>query len=495
MSETEPISAPLSGQHPAAKQSQAAAKELLKAPVSTWMWATGFLLTLSLVGLSFYPALIFTIFILINRFATDRYDFLIMVAILVTGTGYISPEIVPFDFTDPLLALSCLGLIIYRKNVMIKKVTVAVFLYILFLLIMSTFSDESFAIQVLTIRRYAAIIMFILPLWVFANRRFDIRLLMSKILVFFLIICGFYCLDGFILNGWALLPNTYSFTEVTSTFWDLRIQPFSSYFPRKYPSGMFIIVIAAYPLARYYRLRWWQWAIVILAFASTRTITVVAAFVLTYVTFQGRFLKFAKYLSLAAIGFAALYFIDGATGGFMRVQQAVDQFSTLNDSSDTDDLAEFGTSRMAQIIPKYEALVDQGCLVQGFGFLHPTKTVLPRYQITNDYYSDITRSEENVAMVEVSQFNTVLHTGILGLCVEIAFYLYLFFILKPGTTDSRFYLSSLLMTSIMGLGGYGGLNQHFTLAFVALALGAALLDARPQWRSTPSGSAAESSSN
>ncbi len=468
----------------------ASGKELLRAPFSTWTWATLFLFSLSLVGLSFFPALVLTVFILINRFINDRYDFLIMVAVLSTGVGFIAPELMPVNLSDILLAASAAGLLVYRKNPQIKKVTTAIAIYIIFLLAMSTLSDEKFSIQFQTMRWYFTIIFFILPLWVFANRRFDIKLLMKKIVVFFLIICVFYCLDGFVFSGWVLLPGTYSDAPTLSTFWDFHWMPFSTYFPRKYPSAMFIIIVAAYPLARYYKLRWWQWVIVAGAFASTRTITVIAAFVLTYVTFQGVFKQFVKYVAITAVALVSLYYIDSATGGFLRVSQAVDQFDILSESQDSDDLADFGSSRMAQIIPKYHALVEQHCLIQGFGFLHPTKTTLQRYQIDNELYSDQTRADENVAMVEVTQFNTILSTGLLGFCVEIALYLYLFFLLKKGTTEARFYLSAVMMASIMGLGGFGGLNQTMSLTFVALALGAALLDARPQWRKDSTGGSA-----
>lgn len=453
-------------------------KELLKAPPSTWLWSLGFLLSLSLTGLSFFPALIFTAFILLNRLFKDRYDFLIMVAIFTTSPGFIPSTLIGFNPVDPLIALSLVGMLFYRKNPRIKKVTLCVFAYILFLLLMSTLSDETFAIQVLTLRQYASIILFILPLWLFANREFDALKFFRHVLVYLLWICLFYAIDGFVFSGWVLLPGTFSFHETFSTFWDIHWSPFTTYFPRKYPSAMFILILSAYPLARYYRLKWWQWAVIVLAFASTRTTTVIGAFVITYVTFQGRFKQFAKYCVLAVIGVTALYFVDSSTGGFMRIASTIDQFTSVSESSDSDDLAEFGTGRMGQILPKYEALVEQNCLMQGFGFIHPTKTTLPRYQVHNEYYSDITLADENAAYVEVTQFNAILHTGIIGLIVQTVFYIYLFFVLKPGKL-APFYLSTILTASIMGIGGFGGLTQSDGVLYVAVALGTALLDCRP----------------
>lgn len=451
------------------------------APASTWLWALGFLLSLSLAGLSFYPALVFATIILLNRFYKNRYDFLIMVAVFATSPGFIPSDVLGFNPLDPLLALSCLGLFFYRKNLMVKKVTLCVFAYIMFLVVMSTFSDETFAIQILTLRQYASIILFILPLWLFANRDFDANALFSRIIVYLLWICLFYAIDGFVFSGWVLLPGTFSNHETFSTFWDIHWQPFSTYFPRKYPSAMFIVILSAYPLARHYRLKWWQWAVIAIAFAATRTMTVIGAFVITYVTFQGRFKQFAKYCVMAAIGVTALYFVDTSTGGFMRIASTIDQLTAVNNAGDSDDLAEFGTGRMGQILPKYEALVDQNCLAQGFGFIHPTKTTLPRYQIYNEYYSDISLADENAAYVEVTQFNAILHTGLIGLVVQTLFYIYMYFLLKPGKL-AQFYLSALLMASIMGVGGFAGLTQFDGLMFVAVALGAALLDARPRRR-------------
>lgn len=458
-------------------------KELLKAPLATWMWSLGFLLSLSLTGLSFYPALIFTGFILLNRFFKDRYDFLIMVAIFASSPGFIPSKIIGFNPIDPLIALACVGMLFYRKNLMVKKVTLCVFAYILFLLLMSTMSDETLAIQMLTLRQYASVILFILPLWLFANRDFDALRFFRHVLVYLFWICLFYAIDGFVFSGWVLLPGTFSYNETFSTFWDIHWSPFTTYFPRKYPSAMFIVILSAYPLARYYRLRWWQWAVIAVAFAATRTMTVIGAFVITYVTFQGRFLQFAKYCVLAAIGVTALYFIDSSTGGFIRVASTIDQLTSVSATGDSDDLAEFGTGRMGQILPKYEALVDQNCLLQGFGFIHPTKTTLPRYQVHNEYYSDITLADENAAYVEVTQFNAILHTGIIGLIVQTVFYVYLYFLLKPGKL-AQFYLSALLMVSIMGVGGFAGLTQSDGVLYVAVALGTALLDARPNRKST-----------
>ncbi|MBD5317259.1 MAG: hypothetical protein HDS11_06305 [Bacteroides sp.] len=455
------------------------AKVRLTAPRSTWMWAIGFLLSLSLTGLSLYPALLFTVFILLNRFVNDRTDFLVMLTILVTSPGFISRDVLPLNFIDPLLALSCIGMLVYRKNVMVKKVTIATFGYVIFLLVMSTFSDETFSIQILTMRRYMSILVFILPLWVYANRRFDINELYRKVLVYTLIISAFYVLDGFIFKGWILLPGTFSQYETPSTFWDLHWAPTVMKFPRKYPSGIYIIILAAYPLARNYKLRWWQWALIVGAFAAMRTMTVIAAFVLTYVTFQGRFKQFAKYFALATVGITILYFVDSSTGGYMRIESTVQQFAALNESQDSEELSEFGSTRMAQIIPKFEALAEQNCLLQGFGFIHPTKTTLPRYQIHNDLYSDISLADENAAYVEVTQFNTILHTGIIGLIVQTFFYVYLYFIIRRRTDHAGFYLSTIMMASIMGIGGFGGLTQDDSLPYVALALGACLLDARP----------------
>lgn len=452
-------------------------KELLKLPSNDWTLIILFLLTLSAVGLQFVPMLLMLIGLMVYAFVNDRYTFLLMVMVVSTCDGFIRPALTPVPLTDVVLFASFIGIVCYRKNILVKKCLWLMVIYAIYLFGMAMLSDESLSIQFITLRQYISIFVVFITLWVFADKDFDIQQLYRKTLAFFLVICAFYVLDGLILQGWVFLPGT-STTGDISTFTNIYWNPFGDWFPRKYPSGCYIIIIAAFPLARYYKLKWWQWALIVLAFGAMRTFSVIMAFIITLVVFQGKFIKMALYLFIAAVVLTGLYSIDVSTGGNMRIASSMDQFVGLGGSLDEEDIADFGTGRAAQVIPKWEALVDQNCEWQGFGFIHPTKTTLRRYQIENKLYVDIEQSEEVAAVTEVTQFNTIINIGIIGFIFQTLFFFGLWYIVRHNP-NAPFYLSTLLMASIMGAAGFTGLNRPFGLFWVATALGAVLLTCRP----------------
>ena len=98
---------------------------------------------------------------------------------------------------------------------------------------------------------------------------------------------------------------------------------------------------------------------------------------------------------------AAGYVLDGQMNGALRVQHLVGQFTSFasyrsveDAMSDMDNLAEFGSDRGAQIIPKIELLTSTQKLMLGFGFLHNELTTNDDYIIHNEYYSDQSAAEE-----------------------------------------------------------------------------------------------------
>lgn len=452
-------------------------KELLKLPSQDWTLIILFLLSLSGVGLQFYPMALMLIGLLVYAFVHDRYIFLLMVMVASTGKAFISSEVIHVNLSDIVLLASIFGLFFYKKNLLVKKSLCLIALYALYLLAMACLSDERLSIQFFILRDYLSIFAIIIPLWIFADQDFDIQQLYRKTLAFFLVICTFYAIDGLILQGWVLLParvgDETNISSITNLYWN----PLGTWFPRKYPGGMFIIIISAFPLARYYKLKWWQWAIIVLDFASMRTFSVITAFILTLVIFQGKFAKMALYLLIALAGMSILYSVDVSTGGNLRIASSIDQFTGLSAATDEEDLAEFGTGRAGQVIPKWEALVSQNCQWQGFGFLHPTKTTLRRYQIDNSLYVDIEMNDEVVAITEVTQFNTIINIGIIGLILQALFFIGLWYLVRRNPNAS-FYLSSLLMASIMGVAGFTGLNTNLGLFWISTAFGAVLLTSR-----------------
>ena len=175
-----------------------------------------------------------------------------------------------------------------------------------------------------------------------------------------------------------------------------------------------------------------------------------------------------KYSIGGIVLITSLYIIDGSTGGFLRVKSTVDQFVALDTARDEEDLSEFGSGRMAQIIPKFTLLSEEHRVMTGFGFLHPELTTISKYQIVNPLYIDQSRAEEVATGVEVTQVQTILDIGVIGLIIQTLFYIYLFYIIRHFN-DSKYYISVLLALSIFGIGGFAGLCQTDGVTLVALS--------------------------
>lgn len=190
-------------------------------------------------------------------------------------------------------------------------------------------------------------------------------------------------------------------------------------------------------------------------------------------------MRFMRYAIIGAALFVGLYFIDNATGGNMRISLVAEQFFKLATAQDDQDIAQFGSTRMAQILPKFEALVDNGKLMTGFGFLHPTKSDNPKYEFFNEYYTDWEHNYDSISnFVEVTQFNTLMHLGVLGLLVQTGYFLLIFFMLRKRGDGAEFYISTLLGSSVMGVGGFAGLNSMDGIVWSSVALATGLLVAR-----------------
>ncbi|MCF0219441.1 MAG: hypothetical protein HUK14_06635 [Muribaculaceae bacterium] len=454
----------------------------LKMSTGEWLWPLALLFMMTLVGLSFYPAIGVLLILLINRFFKNKYDFLITAIIMAGSTGFIAENQLGFKLYDLLLMASLPGLFFVRKNPLTKKVLKLMVGYILYLVLMGCMSDETWVIQFKVFRQNISFIVFIIPLWLFANRDFDIQYFFRKLIVYFIIIMAFYAIDGYLLSGQIFLPNTSSIHP--STFYDPFWFPFSTRFFRKWPGGMYIILLVAYPISRYYKLSWKQWLIIFVGLFASRTMTIFAAFFLSYFLFQGNFMKVVRYVFIGGIALTILYFVDFKMGGVMRISTTIDQFIALTTAEDDEDFSEFGTGRMAQVIPKYEALVDQGDLALGWGFVHPELSTNPKYQIRNTLYTDISKADELATVTEVTQFNTIIHLGIVGLIVQTLFFIALWFVMRH-LPDAGFYLCAILMASIMGFGGFTGLNIQWGLIYVGTAIGVLLLTSRNRTKPQP----------
>ena len=453
--------------------------EKFSLPMRDWLYSLGFLLSYSLFSLHFPLGYLLVPVFLINSFVKNRYDFVIQVFLICGRFGFYDANSYPFKFDDILLIVSILCIFLLRKDSVLKKSFWLVLLYIVILVGFAMLSEESLAIQFRMMRRYIAIVSLFFPLVCFANKEFDIRTFYKRITGYALIICLFYIVDCAIFNGWVLLPGLPIYGPPSGSVYDhLICYPFSMIFPRKYPYGVYLLSFMIIPIARrYFRLTICQWVIILLAVLSTRTMSFMGGLIITYVIMIGQGKQILKYGVFAIIFISALYLVDGAAGGKLRVQSTVNQFIALNEARDEEDLSEFGTGRMAQIIPKMDVLIEDGRLMTGFGFLHPELTTISKYVIYNPLYIDSSKAEEVVTGVEVTQVQTVLDIGVLGLLIQTAFYIGLYFIIRP-LRYSEYYLSVLIAVSIFGIGGFAGLCQSDGVMMVALSYSVVLLSNR-----------------
>lgn len=458
-------------------------KELPGLFTASWreyMSAAVYLVSLSLYGLDFYPAILLIFFLLIDSWKANRVEFVIRFTLLAGCYSFTAPDRgFPVKPSDIALVLSFFAFLLYRKRGTVKTITAAIAIYFVIIIGLAMLSDESMSIQILQIRNYASIIYLFFVLYVWADYRFDIENLWHIAIVYSLVICCLYILDGFILNGYVFLPNTVMFSDNTSYFYDLNWAPFSLHFPRKYPPGLYLLALAVYPVARYKRLSLWQWIIVIGALAACRTMTFIAGLVVGYIVSAGFTRRFIRYLLLAIVCLTVLFFVDRLTGNHLRIASTVDQFVNFTmpeeqiDGEQIEGLVTFGSGRLEQIIPKLYHQIESGKLMTGFGFLHPQKTTATQFIIDNPLYSDIASSEEVVTGVEVTQIQTVLDIGIVGFILQTLFFVALYLIVKKS--DRGLYFgSTLVIFFVAGIGGFSGWINYPSLFLISISLAAVI---------------------
>lgn len=459
-------------------------RQLLKYEKREWYMPVLFMLCLSATGLRFYPALLFVILFLVRAFREDRYSFVVMLTLTVAGSGLINSKMIPgVRFSDLATITAIVLFFIYRKSPQARQTVVLLVAYLVALLILATYSIESMSIQLVTLRTYLEFSYFIIPVACFAGRDFDITLFFRRVIQFSMIMCVFYIIDAYIICGNLFVPLSALWGGAESTFYDLYWQPFSFHPLRKYPVGMFFVLLSVFPMMRWFKCPWWMWVVFAVAIVCTQTFTLMLAVVLTMLYLAGGFKKFIKYSAITLVGLVAIYFVDSALprgdddtkGSVLRVASSVDQFIDLFSAVDVEDLAEFGTGRMAQVIPKVELVMREHKQWTGLGFLHPDKTKISRYVIDNEFYKDISESEELAYDVEVIPAQVFLTVGYIGLFVHLLFFVALILIIRRDRL-SVYFNAVLFMCFVLGMSGFARLIDFQGLGICALAYAAVLLD-------------------
>lgn len=430
-----------------------------------WKGPLLFMLSMAAVGLCFYPAWLVVIAMMLHRFKTDRYEALIMLIIALGGYGFREgPTTIEcciiFAVATPLLFL-------LKKTSVTKKTVIIWGIYALGCLFFALKSLESLPGQAMMLMWYLSFIFFLIPLWMFAGTSFSMEDFFNRLYPFAIIYCVFYCIDGLILKGPVFLPAIQPFIGA-HPFWSLYMAPFSTHPVRIYPPGFYLGLMLIYPLVRTHKLHWWEWVLIIVALIITKTFSLMSAVLLGFIICQKGFSKTSRYLVLGAGLLTVTYAVDisisdlsdltSGDGSKLRVASTINQFVLFDSAQDAEDLAEFGTGRMAQVIPKVEYLYDMGLEWTGFGFLHPFKSDNPVFMITNDLYSDIEQSEESVAAVEVIPVQVFLNMGYLGVIWHTLFLLGLVLVIRK-LPDAKYFWTLMAIFIWLGIAGFCGMVQ------------------------------------
>lgn len=441
-------------------ENTSAAKPYIPLERGWWRTPLLFMLSLSMVGLEIWPAIALSILFLAHSWRNDRYEFMIMLMFVCGGFGLYNVDQLPVCITDIAMLVSIVLWFIYRKPLILKKTLVALCIMIIFMFAISFMSVESFTVQVFMMRKYWYILCIILPFAVFSGKEFDFAVFAQKLLPYMVLMAIFYILDGFVICGHVLVPKETNIND--STFYDPAFHPLSGNFYRIYPPGLYFYILLFIPILRNYRLHWWQWALFAGAFIACQTFTVIIAFLAVFIVFQGSLRSITKWSLLGIILLAGIYVVDGmlptvtrgeSTQTQLRIKSSIDQFVDLYNAVDDEDIANFASGRMAQVLPKVEIVNREHRQLIGLGFLHPQKTTLNQYIIENEYYSDIEQAEEVSTGVEISQVQVFIQMGWLGLIVLTVFYLSLYLIIRK-LKYSYIFLSTMIFTFISGFGGF-----------------------------------------
>lgn len=453
---------------------------------SDFKWPLAFMLSMSMMGLMFPLGYLLVPLILFQRFRHDRYDFIIMLMIFFGGFGLIYEGNLPFKPEDLAFVIAVILLIAYRKRGIVKRTTVLYVAYCAFIFLLATFSEERMSIQIRLMRAYFLFGCFIIPICCFNRREFDLNTFWRRLMPFIIIIWAYYIIDSFILGSYIFLPRTPINGEMSdSSFFKPIIYGFMK-FERKYPMGLILTSLVIYPIARYYKLRIWQWLLFIGACLATQTFTVITGLLIgALASFINRRSILPGLVGLVGVLWVG-YYVDSQLPmverdfyfqSTLRIKSSIDQITALQEATDDEDLADFASGRMAQALPKMELVTDYHKEWTGLGFLHPKLTTNNKYIIINDLYYDAQKSEEVATGIETEVLQVYVTIGILGLLAYFLFFGGTYYIIRKYE-HSRFYLTVLIMAFWNGMGAYGGLTVTTGQMIVSFAFAAVVLNQR-----------------
>lgn len=473
---------------PQAPRAASRGKVYFSVSPSEWVWNVIFMLSLSLTGLAMPLGNLLVVILLLRAFKVNREAFVFMLMLTLGGYALTEPKyqwgVNHMFFMVPFAILS---MCVLRKSAPVKQTIIAYGVFAVITVGMCVlYGVESLYTQLRPMLLYLSFCFFAIPLLAFSGEGFDMHRFWNTVFSFMMIMCVFYILDGFVVRGWLFVPCSWINYEGTLSLWNHPIiyGP-TGWIPRKYPPGLYSFALLLYPMAKYYKLKWWQWLLVIGAMCASRTSTILFSLVFGFILAQGSMKRYALYGILAAAVFTGLYFVDDAMGysaeteqSTMRISSTINQFFDLSEAEDDEDLAEAGTGRMAQAIPSLEYIFSVGREWTGFGFVDPD-TKIPFLIVENELVANPEFKYQAVNNVEITQVKEFLTLGFIGLAVWFGFIFGICRILR-GMRYARYYTNVAIVLMLYGVGGFDSWFNFPGILIGAMAFASVLLANKPQ---------------
>lgn len=464
-----------------------------------WLWNILFMLSLALTGLRMPLGNLLVVILLIRAFKNDREAFLSMLTLACGGFAFSQSNINwGVNILFLLVPFSIGAMCVLRKTVPVKRTIIAYTIFAAITVAMAViWGVESLSLQLRPMLGYLSFCYFAIPLLAFSGEGFDIHKFWKSLFSLMMIACAFYIIDGYIIRGWVLVPCSWIDYEGNFSAWNSPIiyGP-TGWTPRKYPPGLYALALLLYPVAKYYKLRWWQWGLLIGAMCASRTSTTMFSLVFGFILAQGTMKRYLVYGIVAAGIFTGLYFLDDSMGynpdteqSTMRIASTINQFTDLSEAEDDEDLSEAGTGRMAQALPALEYTFDVGREWIGFGFVN-NDTENPDLIIENEYVGAMNPEMKyrSVTDVEITQVREFLSFGFIGLAVWFGFIFGICRILR-GMRFASYYTNVAIVIMLYGIGGFDSWFTYLGIILGALAFSVVLLANKPQSLTTCPGEA------
>ncbi len=462
-----------------------AKRPFLEISQRAWIEITVFLLSMSALGLEFYPAILLILMMLLRSYICNRHEFIVQLTLFIGAYGLYDSNTLAIKQQHLIFIVVLILATIYCKPPIVKRTFFILGLFLISMVALACFSELALLEQIPKMRHYLYLVYFYIPLIAFDGIEFNFNKFMTHVIGYTIVIGAFYGIDSFIFCSHILVPRVFDFNMVHSTWQNLHVNLFQNPFRRIYPPGMYLATLSIYGLVNIYRLRKHQWIILLSGLAITKTITFLIGLFTAFCFVQGSVKRVIKYSGYALLTGIALYgadiwiekntsFVAHDTESPLRIRSTITQFIDVAAAKTEEELATFGSGRMAQVIPKFELMYKYGKEWTGLGFLDRKTTTDTRFFIDNEFYENRERQDEVATGVEIAYAQTILNIGYIGLILQFAMYFAIAMTIKK-LRYYKFFLSVLIAILTFGLSGICSINNMDGLLLLGLAYATVLL--------------------